>query len=88
MHAVDGVLGCGDGVLGSGETLSNGSAAEDATGAGRVPEGAGVGVEIRCYVGEGKELKGGLDGRVVRGCGSGTEEGWTGHGCDSVVEGC
>lgn len=57
VHAVDGEVG-GDGALGCGEALSDGSAAIDAAGAGRVPQRACVGEEI------------GLDGRE-RGQGKG-----------------
>ena len=63
VHAVDGEVGR-DGGLGGGEALGDGSAAEDAAGAGRVPELAGVGVDVRANVGEGQEGEDGFDGGV------------------------
>lgn len=50
VHAVDSVEVGGDRVLRCGEALSYCGTSEDATGARRVPEGAGVGVEVWCYV--------------------------------------
>ena len=53
VHAVDREVR-GDGGLGRGEALRDGGAAEDAARAGRVPEGAGVGVDVGADVGEGE----------------------------------
>ena len=57
MHAVDeedGILvdlgGCGDRALCCREGLGDGRSAVDAAGAGRVPEGARVGVDVLGWV--------------------------------------
>ena len=64
VHAVDGEVER-DGGLRSAEALSDGSAAIDAAGAGRVPEGAGIGVDVGADVGEGEEGEDVLDRAVV-----------------------
>ncbi len=50
VHGVDGEVG-GDGGLSGREALRDGGAAEDTASAGRVPEGAGVGVDVGADVG-------------------------------------
>ena len=65
VHGVHGEVS-GDGGLCGREALGDGGAAEDAARAGRVPEGAGVGVDVRADVGEWEEGEDGFDGGVVR----------------------
>ena len=65
VHAVDGEVGrdCG---LGSGEALRDGSATEDTARSGRVPEWAGIGVDVGADIGEWEEGEDGFDGGVGR----------------------
>ena len=63
VHAVDGEVGR-DGGLRRGEALRDGGATEDAARARRVPERAGVGVDVRADVGEGEEGEDRFDGGV------------------------
>ncbi len=74
MHAVDCEVG-GDGGLGGSEALRDSGAAEDATGAGGMPEGARVSVDVWADVGEGEEGEDGFDGGVGGVWGKGFYEG-------------
>ena len=65
VHAVHGVFVGGDCELRGGETLGDRGAAEDAAGAGRMPEGAGVGEDVGADVCEWEELECVLNGRVM-----------------------
>lgn len=65
VHAVDGIFVRRDGELGGRETLSYCRAAEDATGARRVPKGTCVGEDVGAYVDDGEELERVFDRRVV-----------------------
>lgn len=74
MHAVDGEVRW-DGGLGCGETLRDGRAAEDAARPRRVPEGPGVGIDVRADISQREEGEDGFDGGVVRARGEGLDEG-------------
>src|SRR2546423_8155934 len=63
VHAVDGEVG-GNSVLGSGEALRDGGAAENAPRPWRMPEGARVRVDVWADVGEREEGEDGFDRRV------------------------
>ena len=65
VHAVDGEVGW-DRSLGSGEALRDGSAAEDTPRSGRVPEWAGIGIDVGADIGEWEEGEDGFNRGVRR----------------------
>lgn len=65
VHAVDGKVGR-DCSLGSGETLRDGSTAEDTPRSGRVPEWAGIGIDVGADISEWEEGEDGFNGGVRR----------------------